>query len=240
MMKILRQLSYFMLFILLVSACKKDDITSEQWSTKAEEKRAEIDQLIASEKCENLTDWSIDKVDNFWCGHSYFPVHKNIKTQFNKLWKEYLTLTSKSVDAGIREGIIYEPCEEYILHHSEPTQLTCDNGKVKLLYIKDLSLEDSKARIAPLKTKIDNYLSNLTCSGTENWATTILLNDCGIDHIPYIRTADVTELKKDIALYNSLKANILEREKTNCPTRKYTYPKGVKCINSKPVVELSE
>lgn len=239
-MKFIKLISCLTLFMLLVSACKKDDITSEQWSVKAEEKRAEIDKLIASEKCENLTDWNIEKVDNFWCGHSYFPMHKSIKKQFEKLWKEHLALRSKEVDAGIKEGIIYEPCYEDIWHVSEPTQLVCENGKAKLLYIKDLNLADSKAQIAPIKIKIDNYLASLNCTGTSNWTTTILLKDCGFDYIPYLTTANIIDIKKDISLYNSLKANILQREKPNCPTGKYTYPKGVKCVNNKPVVELSE
>jgi len=239
-MKFIKLISYLFLFMLLFSACKKDDFTSEQWSAKAEEKKAEIDKLIASEKCENLNEWNIEKVSNFWCGHVYFPVHKRFKSQFNKLWEEYLALRSNEVNTGIKEGIIYEPCEEYILFNSEPTQLSCVNGKAKLLYIKDLSLSESKIRIAPLKIKIDKYLNNLTCSGTENWGTTILLKDCGVEHIAYIRTAERPEIMKDIALYNSLKKNIIEREKPNCSTGKYTYPKGVKCVNNKPVVELSE
>lgn len=226
--------------MLLFSACKKDDFTSEQWFAKAEEKRTEIDKLIASEKCENLTDWNIEKVKNFWCNHSYFPVHKRFKTQFNKLWKEYLTLKSNEVNAGTKEGIIYEPCEEYILFNTEPIQLICDNGKAKLLYIKDLSLSDSKARIAPLKTKIDNYRNNVTCTGPENWLTVMLLKDCGVEHIPYLSTTQRPEIVQDIALYNSLKKNIIDHEKPNCPPDDYKYPKDVKCVNNKPVVELAE
>lgn len=240
MMKILKHLSYLTLVILLVSACKKNETTSEQWSELAKEKREAIDQLIASEKCDNLNDWTIEKVAYAWCGHTYFPIHKRIKTQFEKLWNEYRALESKGIDAGIKEGIIYEPCEEDIWHVSEPTQLICESGKAKLLYIEDQSLADSKAQIVPVKTKIDNYLASLTCTGTSNWTTTILLKDCGFDYIPYLTTANITDIKKDISLYNSLKKNILQREKPNCPTGKYTYVKGVKCINNKPVVELSE
>ncbi|WP_447770202.1 hypothetical protein [Sphingobacterium faecium] len=236
----IKQLSYLTLFILLVSACKKDETTSLQWSELAKEKREAIEQLIASEKCENLNDWTIEKVANYWCGHSYFPVHKRTKTQFEKLWNEYRELESKGIDAGIREGIIYEPCEEVIWHVSAPIQLICENAKAKLLYMKDLSLADSKAQIIPVKTKIDNYLNNLKCNGKDNWTTTILLRDCGFDYIPYLTTANLTEIKKDIALYNSLKKNILEAEKPNCPVGEYMYPTGVKCVNNKPVVELSK
>lgn len=239
-MIMIKQLSYLTLFILLVSACKKDETTSLQWSELAKEKREAIEQLIASEKCENLNDWTIEKVANYWCGHSYFPVHKRTKTQFEKLWNEYRELESKGIDAGIREGIIYEPCEEVIWHVSAPIQLICENAKAKLLYMKDLSLADSKAQIIPVKTKIDNYLNNLKCNGKDNWTTTILLRDCGFDYIPYLTTANLTEIKKDIALYNSLKKNILEAEKPNCPVGEYMYPTGVKCVNNKPVVELSK
>lgn len=239
-MIMIKQLSYLTLFILLVSACKKDETTSLQWGELAKEKREAIEQLIASEKCENLNDWTIEKAANYWCGHSYFPVHKRIKTQFEKLWNEYRELESKGIDAGIREGIIYEPCEEGIWHVSAPIQLICENGKAKVLYMKDLSLADSKAQIIPVKTRIDDYLNTLKCDGTNNWTTTLLLKDCGIDYIPYLTTANLIEIKKDIALYNSLKKNILEGEKPNCPVGEYMYPTGVKCVNNKPVVELSK
>lgn len=56
----IKQLSYLTLFILFVSACKKDETTSQQWGELAKEKREAIEQLIASEKCDNLNDWTIE------------------------------------------------------------------------------------------------------------------------------------------------------------------------------------
>lgn len=240
MTKTLAQLSYFTLFIFLFSACKKDDTTSQQWEDLANKKREAIAQLIATEPCTDISKWNIEKVANYWCGHSYFPMHKNIKAKFDKLWNEYIDLQSKAEKAGVKEGIIYELCEENILHQTEPTQLICENGKAKLLYIADLSLEESKAQIIPVKIKIDTYLANLTCNGIDNWTTTILLKDCGYDYLPYLRTADVTEIKKDVARYNSLKINIMKHEKPDCSTGRYIYPTGITCVNNKPVVELYE
>lgn len=239
-MKIIKHLTYLTLFILLVSACKKDDTTSEQWSTKAQEKRDKIDQLIASEKCENLNDWSIEKVAYAWCGHTYFPVHKRIKKQFEKLWDEYRALQSKAIDAGIKEGVIYEPCEEYVLLDLEPIQLVCENEKAKLLYIKDLSLADSKTQIITVRAKIDTYLANLTCTGKEQWDTFRLIKECGYEYIPYIRTNEASSIKKEITRYNSLKVNIIEREKTPCQKPENVYAKEIKCVNNKPVVVLSK
>lgn len=220
-------------------SCDKEDKTSEEWSRLATEKRQEIDNLIAGKSCHDISEWSIFTYgDPYSCAPTHFPMHPSIKDEFDKLWADYRYFYGKHLDAMIKEGVIIDPCWDDIWFQKAPLRLECNENKASLVYISDLEVEESKEQVAEIYPRIEAYLSTLTCESNEGWTYTILLDkDCGYSYIPIRQTNERPAIRTDIELYNTHRANIINKEKPDCSGHTYEVFDGIVCEAGKPVVK---
>lgn len=223
----------------LLFSCEKDEKTTEEWSRLAIEKRQEIDHLIAATACHDISEWSVFTYgEPYSCVPTYFPIHPSIKEEFDKLWADYLYFDQEHTNAMIKEGAIIDPCWGGEWFHHAPIQLECRDHKASLVYIRDLDLEESKAEIATIYPRIEKYLDELTCESNEGWTYAMLLDkDCGYSYIPYKRTNNGSVVQADIALYNTHRANILNKEKPDCSGTAQEVLEDIACEDGKPVVK---
>lgn len=235
----MKGITIFIILSILLFGCKKEEKTAGEWSTLATEKRLEIDHLIAGTVCNDISEWSVFTYgEPYSCAPTHFPVHPSIKDKFDKLWADYLYFNQQHTNAMIAEGVIIDPCWGGDWFHHAPIRLECQDNKASLIYISDLDVEDSKAEIALLYPRIEKYLSELTCESNEGWTYAMLLDkDCGYSYIPYKHTNNVAAIQADIALYNTHRANIINKEKPECSTRSYEAFDRIVCEEGKPVVK---
>ncbi|UIR56079.1 hypothetical protein LZQ00_17670 [Sphingobacterium sp. SRCM116780] len=238
-MKIWKTLSLLILF-LTVFSCNKEHLTSTELGELASKKRQEIQNLIAKKTATNVDEWYVKKAPNYWCGNSYFPMHKSLEKDFDKLWKEYHNLVSQEVDAGIKEGIIYEPCEYFFWYQEEPIRLIIENNVAKLILASDLSVEESQSMLPELEKKIQTYNNNLQCTGTEKWETTGLIDGCNRTFLLYQPDKDYSEIKKIVGLYNALNMNIFNKLQTSCGNQANMQIETITCENNKPVIHYKK
>ncbi|HLT86612.1 MAG TPA: hypothetical protein VKZ57_03420 [Sphingobacterium sp.] len=233
-----RILLFVALFTLLFS-CKKEEKTVGEWSDLAAEKRQEIDNLIAHTACNDISEWSVfTHGEPYSCAPTHFPMHPSIKEEFDKLWADYLYFDREHTNAMIKQGVIIDPCWNDIWFYYTPLRMECKDNKASLVFISDLDVEESYAEIAEIYPRIEKYLSELTCESNEGWTYAILLNkDCGYSYIPVKQTHAQPAIRTDIELYNTHRANIINKEKPDCSERTYEAFDGVVCEDGKPVVK---
>ncbi|GAA4184076.1 hypothetical protein [Sphingobacterium ginsenosidimutans] len=225
------------LFIALIS-CKKENLSSGYWEELAIKKRKEIEQLITSKKATDKEEWYVKKAQNYWCGESYFAMHKSLEKDFDRLWQDYRDLVKKGFDAGIKEGIIYEPCDDYYWYEYSPLELVVENQKAKLIFAQDLSAEKCRELLPDLKKKMDDYQNQLNCTGIDKWDVTPILG-CYNTYLPFSRANDYSEIKRIVSLYNALYLRLSSLERPVCtqgPTPKF---KSLTCENGKPKVNYT-
>ncbi|PRD50769.1 hypothetical protein [Sphingobacterium gobiense] len=229
----------FVALSILFFACEKEEKTAGEWSKLAEEKRQDIERLIASTTCHDISEWSVfTHGDPYGCAPTHFPMHPSIKDEFDRLWADYLYFNREHTNAMIKEGVIIEPCWDEGWFHHAPIRLACRDNKASLVYIHDLEIEESKEQIAEIYPHIEAYLAELTCENNEGWTYTVLYNnDCSLSYIPVKRTNERSAIRTDIEFYNAHRANIVNKEKLDCSDRSYEYPDGIICEDGKPVVK---
>src|SRR5690606_35634325 len=90
----------------------------------------------------------------------------------------------------------------------------CKDNKVMLMTSLNIDLAEAPALINTANEFITSYLSTQTCTGTSSLAYAPLINYEAreFQFIPYLRTANVTELAKNVALYNRLNIKLAEME----------------------------
>lgn len=235
----MKRILYIVALSSFLFSCEKAEKTGEEWSRLLDEKRQEIDNLIVSTVCNDVSEWSVfsDRLP-YACSETHFPIHASIKDEFDRLWADYLYLSEKNIDIMIKEGVIIEPCWDDIWVHQAPLHIACDNNKPSLVYVNDLDAEKSKEQLAMIYPRIEAYLAELTCENSEDWTYTVLYNNgCSPAYIPVRRTNERSAIRTDIELYNAHRANVLQKEQVDCSNRITTYPDGVYCENGKPVVK---
>jgi len=231
--------SLFSLCLIFVS-CRKESLSSDHWEELAEKKRTEIEALVSSKTATNLDDWYVKEAEHYWCGMSYFPMHKTLEKDFERLWHEYRDLVKKKFNAGIEEGIIYEPCEEEYWFNDSPIRMVLENQHPKLIYLQDTSPAEYKEMIPVLKEKIENYKSKLSCTGNEQWSATRIFEGCNESLLLYQRNKDYTEIKKIVGRYNRLKIALSSVEKPDCKFTPSPAIQSITCENGKPTIHLKK
>lgn len=237
----LKPLTVVLAVALLFLSCKKEELTVTELGNMAEAKLTEIKALSSDIPCSQQGNVSIEEIST-GCSASYYPVKSSDLTQFASLKKEYFDLLGKQADAMVKMGIIIDPCYESIWIAEQPIRLECKADKVDLITSGNISIEEAKLLAAQTYEEIMIAVNAQTCTNGSEWASAALIKDkiMDVQFIPYLRTQDYTAFKKKIALYNGLKARMIEAQGPVDYVHTELKVDRIDCVNGKPVIRLSK
>ncbi len=168
---------------------------------------------------------------------SIFLVHPSIKTQFDRLIAELEHLQVEASKAAEREGTyIYS---DIIWMPNPPVRKVCEDGKPKLVFAQDLTLEEIDGELPPRYEDIQNFYNDVPCINASDWQSQFLRTGCCMEGIAVHKSIGTDEILEKIHIYNRLVEVKLAIDKTTCPGGCPNFAKPVQCIDGKPVVELT-
>lgn len=237
----LKPLTLLLVVTLLFQSCKKHEFTVTELGNMAEAKLKELNALSTGIPCDQKDYVTIRTLsESTGCSASYYAVKSSDLALFNRLKKEYLELLSRQSDAMIKEGVIIDPCFQFIWVSEEPIRLGCNEGNVQLITPADLSVEEAKSMAAKTYEEIMTIVNAQTCVDESAWMVTPLIKDkiMEVEYVPYLRTVDYSAFKKKVSLYNSLKYHIIKAKGpiVNVPVN--VKVEKINCVNGKPVIKL--
>lgn len=241
MHRTLKTFSSLLCLIMVLSACKKDERTVEEWGQLAKAKLKEIEMLSNNLPCQQKENISIQEFSSNCSSKHYAILTSDIKA-FNKKKQEYFDLVGKQIDALIKEGYIIEPCLDNFWSGEQPIRLECVNNKVQLITSQNLSIEEARPMAEETYKKIMDLVNAQTCTDGSYWTYTALVKDktMSLQYIPYSRKDDIKELKKMASLHNSLKLNILKSEGPITYDPNMRWVKNIECSNGRPTIVLTD
>lgn len=222
----------------LLFGCKKNEQRSyEHWSHLINEKYFELNQLLQSVPCTNINDFEIIKIGSYFSS-SYYLVHPNVKEKFEITLNELEELTQKLNEAASREGILNSSPPIKI----PPLNKACIEGKPKLIYAKDLSIEEINAELPSRYEQIQSFYNDVPCTKPNDWSSHFLRVGCCHEGIAIHKTIRSEEMYDLVQIYNQLMERKLYLENTNCGLNNTckTFAKPVICLDGKPFVELTQ
>lgn len=236
----LKPLTIVLAVALLFLSCKKEELTVTELGNMAEAKLMELKALSADIPCSEQANVSMAELST-GCSASWYPVRSSDLTRFDNLKKEYFDLLGKQADAMAKQGVITDPCYEFIWMADQPIRLECKDGKVELITSGNISIEEAKPLAVQTYEEIMTAVNAMTCASGSDWAATPLIKDkiMDVQYIPYLRTQDHAAFKKKIALYNRLKLRIIEAQGPVEPVRTELKVDRVDCVNGKPVIKYA-
>jgi len=243
MSHIFKTLASFLCLFLLISACKKDERTAEEWGKLAEAKLKEIRKLGEAIPCDKQSNVSIQDVP-MGCDAQYFPVLSSDIDKFNRLKSEYQKYSDAQAEAWAKEGWVVDtaPCWMVSWMTEQPLRLECKDSKVKLITTEDISIAEAKILAEITHKEVTDYLNTQTCTSAASWVYTALIKDktMGIQFIPYSVNVDSKDFKQKVSLYNRLMMRVIDAEGSRDLTSDVPRVQGVDCVNGKPVLRLIE
>ncbi|MVZ67694.1 hypothetical protein GQF61_17790 [Sphingobacterium sp. DK4209] len=166
----------------LFASCSKDK-NDEYWQKKADDKYQEIENLVYSVSCENIDDFEIMSYNS-----TYFPVHKNIKSRFENLIEEHRYYRTKWFDI---EPQINFSLNVWVIN--PPVELICHQGRPKLRYAQDLTLEETNKFILSNYKKLKEFYNDVPCTDPKDWQAIIVSKDCRCEFVTAHKTIRVSE-----------------------------------------------
>ncbi|NGM66145.1 hypothetical protein [Sphingobacterium sp. SGR-19] len=228
--------TFFLLFVtLFLMSCESDkDNSYEYWSRLVSAKHSEITALALSVPCQDVEEFEIIPLQGVFT--DYFLVHPSIKTAFDKLFAELEELRSKMYEAASREGIYFD-----FLVRNPPLRKVCHDGKAKLVFAQDLSLEEINEELPVRYEEIKNFYNDIICTDPNDWTVFRLhLAECCFEPVPLHKTIRMPEALQKLELYNRLIERKRQLENTTCyQTTCENKVKNITCINGKPVIEIA-
>ncbi|GEM_PF-750245 len=235
-MKLIRLFS----LIVLCVACKKDNQSYEELYKKADAKLVEIEKLVKTSSCNDLSSLQIDSVIGGYNGgynsvYKYFPVGNEIKNAYNKLKSEYISLLEAA--RKIDERPIFD-----MLVESEPHfGIGCIDGFPKVLLASDFNFEQTREKLNTNIRALETFYANPICHNPSNWFALPIAKDCKLKYVLFQNDAN-SESRKDFnAIYRQHKALSrrlakLDPNYVKCENLLASH-KNVRCENNKPVIE---
>lgn len=233
----MKRITFFYVFtMVLFLACSKNESepkSYEYWNNLVNEKREEIFTLVQSVPCTVIDEFEIIKKNG------YYLVHPSVKVDFDNLQGELEKLEVERNAARAREGWIGDLP---LTIPSHPVRKICDNGKPKLVYVKDLSMEEINAELPVRYTEINNFYKDQVCSDATQWIGRYIFSGCDVEPIAVHKTIRNEEMVSKIDIYNQMMVMKIQHEKQSCDVKvrfdKVFETKPVICKDGKPTVIL--
>jgi|SRR5690606_34902862 len=221
--------------LLLLLSCKSDkEYPYEYWSRLVDEKHIEIVALTESVTCTDIEEFEIIPFGSYMAPQ-YYLRHFSIQLAFDKLLAELDHLQNERIRAAAREGIysgIWMP--------NPPLHKACKDGKAKLIFAQDLSLEKINEELPIRYEEIKNFYNDVSCNDSEEWSVGLLLrSECCYEPIAKHKTIDSIEINEKIEIYNRLMERKHQLENTSCiQINCEATTNTLSCMNGKPTIKI--
>lgn len=227
------------IIILLLSGCKKEELSAAQWGERAVAIRNKILALSANIPCNQKANVSVQTIQ-LDCSVQFYPILSSDLKTYERLKAVYLDCISKQYVAWTSEGLIVDPCNDALWTSDQPIRLDCKDEKVYLITAENLPVDEAKLLITKTKIELDNLSAALTCTSNANWNFARLINHqtMSIEYIPYSHTSNYNELKTKVSLYNRLNFNVINAEKKGNSFANIKTVEKIECVNGKPVIKF--
>lgn len=227
-----RHFLFHLLIAILFLACSKSELKPHAyWNNLVNEKQGEIISLVQSVSCSDIAEFEIVKRGG------YYLVHPSIRADFDKLQTELEQLEKERSIAAAREDLIGGPAPSIPTH---PVRKVCDNGKPKLIYVKDLSLDEINAELPARYNELITFYKDEVCSDATQWGGRYIFADCAVEPIAIHKTIRNEEMVSKIDIYNQMMMVKILHEKKECDVKvrfeKVFEYKLVVCKDGKPTV----
>lgn len=224
----------YLAVLVFVLGCKKNE-SYEYYYQKAEEKRIEIENLVKTFPCGDLSNWKVDALSTSVFSVIYYPVATIPNPHYLRLKEEYEVLINKAKKLDDRTFYL-----DYI--YNPAIAIECVDGHPKVMTAQDYNLEGA---ITVLNTKIaevEALTGNRTCAGTEDWYVFRMMKDCKSVYIPINKNdkalfGKINELQQIIW---TLQMRIVSLDNTKQDCFRYENSNTsfeVVCENNKPIVK---
>ncbi|MBL1408721.1 hypothetical protein [Sphingobacterium faecale] len=225
----------YMAVLLLIAGCKKEE-SFEYYRKKAEEKRMEIENLIKTYACGDISDWKVDGVlgSSITTIH-YYPVAPTPHAEYLRLKKEYVALVEKSRIPNDNLALI-----DY--YYAPAIAIECIDGSPKVMTAEDYNMEKATAMLNKKLAEVEELTVQNTCNGTEEWYVVSFIKDCESIYIPVNKndkamSGKINELQQIIRALQ-MRIVALDNTQKDC----YSYSNNnrsseVVCENNKPVIK---
>lgn len=200
-------LLYFCVFALFFGCSKSEPKTFEYWNNLVNEKLEEINRLVQSVPCTDAGDFEIVRKGG------YYLVHPSVRIEFDRLQVQLEGLEKERNIAQTREGWIGSPPP---MIPSHPVRKVCENGKPKLLYVKDLSIEEINTEIPMRYKEIVNFYKDASCTDPNQWFGRYIFSDCKLEAVAIHKTIRNEEIISKVDIYNQMMVRKFQLEKPNC------------------------
>lgn len=229
-----KYLIYLAVFVFFVG-CKKDE-SFEYYRQKAEEKRTEIENLIKTFSCGDLSDWKVDALlGSSMATIYYYPVAPTPNAQYLRLKEEYQALVVKSRRPDENLALID-------IFYPPAIAIECIDGHPKVMTAGDYNIEKATTVLNKKMAEVEELTAKNTCSGTEEWYIIPLIKDCKNMYLPVNKNDQVLVGKinglQQIIWALQMRIVALDNTKKDC----FKYDNGDKqlevvCENNKPVIK---
>lgn len=230
----MRKYLAYLAVLVFVLGCKKNE-SYEYYYQKAEEKRIEIENLIKTFPCGDLSNWRVDVLPNSAIGSIYFPIAINPNPQYLRLKVVYEALINKARKLDDRTYYL-----DYIPNPA--IAIECVDGHPKVMTAQGYNLEKATTVLNAKIAEIEAITANKTCTGTEDWYVFRMMKDCKSVYIPINKldkalSGKINELQQIIWALQ-MRIVFLDNTKQDC----FKYEDSntsfqVVCENNKPVVK---
>lgn len=225
-----------LVFVFIIVGCNKNE-SYEYYYQKADEKRNEIEKLVKTFPCGDLSSWRVDTLPGQGINFIYFPIHKTANSEYIRLKNEYETLLEKA--KKLDDRTIY-----YDFLPNPPITLECVDGHPKVMTAYDYNLEKAISVLNAKVMELESMISSNTCNATDQWHLIQLIKDCKTNYA-VVNKNDATLLKKvriiqEIIMILEMRITSLDQSKKDCFKYDYNIKSfEVSCENNKPVVKIT-
>lgn len=208
----MKKTTFLLLTTLLLLSCKSDkEYPYEYWSQLVDEKHKEIVALTESVTCTDIEEFETIPFGADMAPQ-YYLRHFSIELAFDKLLAELDHLQSERILAAAREGIY-----SAMWMPNPPIRKACQDGKAKLIFAQDLSLEEVNEELSIRYEEIKNFYNDVSCTDSEEWSVGLLRRlECCYEPIAKHKRIASIEINEKIGIYNHIMNRKHQLENTSC------------------------
>lgn len=230
-MKVIR---LFVLIILCASCGKDKETLDAELYEKADKKLAEMERLIETADCGNLSDWQIDTVfRGLRIGYIYLPVGNAIKKKYYDLKSEYSSLLEQAIKLDQR------PVLAVPIRFEPHFGIECVSGHPKVLLSSDFNLERTKALLSENIVSLETFYSSPRCSEVNRWIGLPIIKDCKLKYVLFLddHSTDTKAFRKLYEQHESLLKRLLQLNSNDFKCGNLILgQKETDCENNTPII----
>lgn len=221
--------------ILFCASCGKDKETLyAELYEKADEKLAEMESLIETVDCGNLSDWQIDTVSRgLRIGYVYLPVGNAVKKKYYNLKSEYSSLLEEAMKLDQR------PVLALPIRFEPHFGIGCVSGHPKVLLSSDFNLERTKSLLRENIASLETFYSNPRCSEVNRWIGLPIIKDCKLKYVLFLddHSADTKAFNQLYKQHESLLKRLLQLDSSDSKCGDLILgQKESDCENNTPII----